>query len=260
MKKIMRVTKRTIKSPKKEFGAFCGRLSRQIIRSPQVHVFIVMVLIPNLIACLYFSFLATNMYVSKANFVVQHVSAKIANPLDAVMGSVGLSSNSSSHDALIVQEYINSYDMLDKLREKFDIKNLYSNKSFDFYSRLKKNPTKEEFLEYYKSLVKVYFDPMSGVVNIEFKSYTPELSKLILDEILELSEDLIERLSGKAREDSLDFAKKEVYLAEERVKNSITKLRNFREDKNDLDPASSAGGMMKILAEFETEKLKTEAD
>ena len=61
----------------------------------------------------------------------------------------------SGQDASIVKEYILSNDMLDHLQETMKIGDHFSSGEWDLFSRMEGEPSREEFLKYYRSRVSV---------------------------------------------------------------------------------------------------------
>lgn len=212
--------------------------------------------VPIILGIFYYSFIAENMYISKANFIIEANSKKQA---DASSIFAGTPFGAGSKNALIVQDYILSYDILQKLDRKFNLREKYSYPNGDFLSRVYGWMNNEWYLFYYQTLVSVEVDQYSGLVSIEYKAFTPEDAKLILTEILAISEDLVDKLSLKAREDTLEFAEAELKRAEQRVAKARAKLNHFKEHKKDLDPSRSAQGLFKIYAGLQEELVKAKA-
>lgn len=229
-----------------------GRI--QIAKRRLPRSFLLVVFVPSLLAAVYYGLIATPRYVSEADIVVETEESGGASGILASMlgnlGSFGGTGHATGQAHLLVQ-YIKSPTMLSQLQELINLQALYSNPEADYFSRLKENPTREEFFNYFQSAVEVEFDQTSHILKIRAEAFSPDEAKLIVQTILILSEDLLNKLLLRKQEDIVAFAKREVENAEDRLKKARLALSEFRRDNSDIDPSRSAaaqGGLIASLA------------
>jgi len=124
---------------------------------------LVVVGIPTLVATIYFGLFASDIYVSESRFAIRSAKAGASTTgLAAILSSPMVSGG--GQDTSVVADYTHSQDMLTRVREKLDIASHYSSSDVDKLSRLDKNATEEQLLEYFKEHVMLVRDSASDVL------------------------------------------------------------------------------------------------
>lgn len=209
----------------------------------------IFVILPTLLSAVLFGWFITPRYVSEAQMTVQSDDTQALGLLSGILGSVGSAGNLNVAPVLI--EYIHSQAMLDTLQEWLDLKSHYSQDGIDVFSRLEDSPTKEEFLDYYRSRVEAVLDTETHIIRLNVQAYDPDYAKAVAEAAITLTEDLANSLSDRRREDSVNFARREVQRAEERLRGVRMMLVEFRNEHKDLDPAGSAAAIAGIVGGIE---------
>lgn len=213
-----------------------GTKSLQWIR--QNTLFLCLVIAPTFIASIYFTFIASNIYLSESRFIVRSPSkdsiASMSGGFSGVIGKMGL--NNSENDSFTAENYIQSRDALGVLNDKLNLKAAYSESSIDRLHRFAGirfwDTSLERFYEYYLSnVVGIAHDTSSGITTLSVRAFDPKLAYVVNQQLNELSEALINRLNLRARQDMLEFAQKEVELARNKVENINLKIYKFRNQK-----------------------------
>lgn len=201
-------------------------------------LFIWLVIVPTLISIFYFSFLASNIYLSESRFIVRSPSkdsiSSFGGGFGSVIGKMGL--NNSENDAYTAENYIQSRDALATLNEKLNIKEAFSLPDIDRFHRFAGirfwDQSLEAFYDYYLGqIVSIGHDADSGITSLSVRAFNPQLAFTINQQLNELSESLINRLNLRARQDMLEFAQKEVELAKAKVESTSQKIYQFRSQK-----------------------------
>jgi len=212
--------------------------------------------IPTLLSVCYFSFLATDMYISEARFAVRGPEGPSAPEWLAIFGHTG----GTGTDAFVVQQYIHSMSLLRELDLALNLKNHFQDRKSDIFSRLDSDATAEAFFEYYRKVVKAGFDSASGIFTLKTRALTPEMAQRMGQVIINLSEKLVNRMRDRALQDSYDLAQTELKVAETRVARAREALKGFRASNNALNPEATAGSMLALIGEMEGEAVKTRAE
>lgn len=222
-------------------------------------LFICLVIVPTAIAFLYYGFWAADRYVSQSLMTVRTADSQIAMAVGGLLGSLG-GTSTGLVDGYVVESYIKSREIARKLDEAIDMRAIYMASESDIWSRLSADASFEEYYDYYLSRIEVYFDSTANVVHLDVQAYRPEDAQRIASAIVEISDDMVNRISQQSRTDALQFALDEVRLAENRLRDNRLVIYRFREEHGDLDPVRSAEAIGGIVASLEGElsRYKTE--
>ena len=221
-------------------------------------IFLAFILGPTLIIGLYLLLFHSSMYVSQSHFALR--SGDGTDISIAAATSMFAGASTTTLDAFILQNYVSTMDMLEKVEKKTGLHAHFSDRSRDIYSRLKLQPTKEEFLDYWEWVASANYDLEKGIITIEVKAYTPEKAKEINDAILEFSEELVNQINTRAHQDAVRLTKSEVLAAEKRYFQALEALQKFRDDKEILDPTLTAQSLEKIVTQLEGEAASIQAE
>ncbi|WP_135470025.1 capsule biosynthesis protein [Crenalkalicoccus roseus] len=222
------------------------RLRRWARRRP----FTLTVLLPTLLSALYFFVLATPQYQSEARFLVRGRQAAPTGGLAEAMQGAGFSR--ASEDAMGVRDYLQSHDAVAALRQRADLVAIYRRPEADPLARLWwPDPSIERLTDYFNRMVSTEYDATSGITRLRVRSFRPEDSRLVAQELLALSEELVNRLNRRLQEDSLRVAREEVARAEARLAEAQAALTAFRERERAVDPAQSAALALENLGRLE---------
>ncbi len=166
-----------------------------------------LVIVASLLVVAYYSVIASPRYVSQVQFVVKQASSGEL-PL-AGLASFG-ATTPSMRDSLILKNYINSREMANALNEQLDLQAHYENSQWDWFSRLAKNSSTEDFIEYFQKHIVVSHDELSEVLRVEVQSYNPEYSLRLAQALMQISDSFINNLGESMANQQLDYAQKDV--------------------------------------------------
>ncbi len=214
--------------------------------------------LPLSLGVLYYMEYASNQYRSTAHFTIEENGKTTIDPIGALTGLSG--PVPSTRDALIIKDFIESREVIELIKQKVDIKKLYARMDKDILSRLEPDASIEDIVEYWHKKVRVDFDSSSGITKLSVMAFEPEDAVKIIKSILTVSENLINRLSEKARLDTLHFAEKELKKAEDKLKETRRKVMQFREREKSLSPEKNVEIKISLIASLEADLAKAEAD
>ena len=218
---------------------------------------LLLIVLPTLVVGVYYLFMATGMYLSESRFAVRSPEGGTSSELLMVLGQVGAGMAS---DAYIVEDYILSPDLLNKLEQEFALADHYQNGQADFLSRLKDDPTREEFLEYYRKIVNIRFDSATGIAILTVRAFAPDYAQQLNQAILRHSEKLVNTLRDRAMKDLLSLARQEVKGAEERLSRARRQLKQFRQESDLIDPQATAGAVLNLVSQLEGQAAKARTE
>ncbi len=206
----------------------------------------------------YYYALASNLYESYAHFTIEENGKASIDPLGALTGLAG--PVSSTRDALIIKDFIESREVIEQIKDKVDIRKLFAREDKDWLSRLEQDASIEDIVEYWKKKVRVDFDSASGITRLSVMAFEPQDAVNIIKEILYRSEVLVNNLSNKARQDSLNFAREELAKAEAGLKLARSNVTQFREKQRALSPEKHVEIKITLIASLQAELATAEAD
>jgi len=217
-----------------------------------------MIVVPMAAAAIYFFLLASPRYVSTSQVVVRqagsNVSAQQMPGLSLLLGGIN---PASREETIYLREFINSLDMLQVLEEKLNWRAHYSSQWNDPLYWISKDAPLEDLLKYYRRLVTVHFDEITGLLTIEVQALTPEFAKQTLDVILNESERFVNEISHRMARDQVKFAEEELIAARKSYEARREDMIKFQSANKVLDAQASAESRATILAELEG-RLTTE--
>jgi capsular polysaccharide transport system permease protein len=217
--------------------------------------------LPTLVVTLYFLFIATDQYAAEGRFAIRSSeSTPTSTDSSSVMASLGLSSSSpTTADSYIVVEYLQSRRLVEDLQARLDLRKLYSNPDADWYARFDPNGTIENLVSYWQGMSSAYFDSMTGIVQVEVRAFSAADAQRIAAATLESAERLINDLSRRSRDDTVQFAKDDLSRAELRMKFARKAIRDFRDRQRQIDPTQIAAARISVLSSLESELAKEQS-
>lgn len=236
-----------------------GRAPNPMVRLAKGFVWCV--LAPTAAFGLYLFLIAADQYVVEARFAVRGLTEPLANP-GGMTSMINVSGSSANHnqDGFIVTSYIDSLPLVRDADKSLDLKAMFSRGEADFFARLPSDVTPEDLVKYWRKRVITRVDAISGIITLEVRTFSPQDGVRLAEFILARSEELVNEISRRAREDSIARNRDEVVKAEARLKAAHLALQNFRNRWGIIDPAKSAEATLQTLAGLRREKLKLEND
>jgi len=219
--------------------------------------FFLLVILPSLLVAGYFYGIAAPQYVSEARFVVSSrgggtdIGAQIAG-MRGIAGAAlgGFGGGAASSEATSIRDFLTSLDAVMQAHSRLDLISLWQRPEADPIARLWRSEP-ELLARYFNAMVNVSLDPMTNVTTLRVRSFRPEDSKALAEELLHSAEGLVNRLSERARNATLQIAHREAEGAERRVQESRAALVRFREQERELDSAGAVQSAVALRGQFE---------
>lgn len=220
-----------------------------------------LVLLPTLLVGTYYTFVASDIYESEARFLVRGRQAPSGGSTLASMISGAAAMRPGSEEARAVSEFIDSHDAVSQLREKLDLTDIWRRPEADRVARLWwEDPDAERLLRYYRRRVSVDYNIETGISTLRVLAFRPGDAKEMAENLLRMSEALVNRFSERTIQDALRVAQEEVTLAEQRVIAAREALAGFREREQALDPTQSAVAALENISRLEAALAQARAD
>lgn len=224
--------------------------------------FALFVLLPTLLATVYYGLIASDVYVSQSRFVIKAPGQKtiptstLAN-LIQTSGFVG-----GEQETKEVLDYLRSRDALTDLQRQMDVRGRYENAGADFLSRFPqpfREASFENLYKYFLTMVSASTDSESGVAVLEVHAFRPEDARNINVRLLGLSEALVNKLNQRAETRAITEGEQRVAEAEARVRKARVALSAFRNQQELIDPTKQATGVLEISNKLVSEHAAMQA-
>ena len=167
----------------------------------------VLVLLPTIIAGWFYYFVATPLYATESQMVIQQADGSVR--AGAGSGFAGLFGGAidANKDSIAVQGYLQSRDAMLRLDKDLDFRGQFSGPQIDPLLRLAPDATNEAMYKIYQRMVKVSYDPTEGLINMSVLAPDPKVSEAFSKALIHYAEEQIDHLTQRKREDQMRDAR-----------------------------------------------------
>jgi len=215
-----------------------------------------LVVLPTLLGILYYGVIAADVYISESRFVVHKVKGAAASPLSELLGG------SSGNETNAVHDYILSRDALRELEKEFPMRDAYSRAAggfIDGFPGLGWDRSFEKLFKYYVKHVSVKSDPVSSISVLTVRAFKPEDAHRINSLLLRLSEQLVNKMNERSRQDLIRFAAEEVQIASDNATEAALAVLKYRAKEAIFEPDRQATLQLTGVAKIQDELIATRA-
>jgi len=227
----------------------------QTAKSP---LFLLTVAVPTALAILYFGLFASDVYTSESSFVVRSPERQSTSVLGSFLRGAGFSR--AQDDSYTVADYVLSRDALNVLVDQIELDKAYGSTDVDRVSRfagIDSDNSFEALFKYYQKMVKVQTDSTSFITTLSVKAFTAkdavDANRLLISQ----SEELVNRLNSRGRQDMIKYAQSEVAGAESKAGAAALAVSEFRNAQGVIDPERQATIQLQQIAKLQDELIAT---
>ncbi|WP_298199264.1 Wzz/FepE/Etk N-terminal domain-containing protein [Novosphingobium sp.] len=224
--------------------------------------FLVCVVLPTLIAAIYYGFIAADIYTSESRFVIKSPDQKRAqvSSLANLIQTTGLSAGQEQTNEVLA--FVRSRDALRRLERDPGVRARFASSEGDFLARYPQPFQQDSFeslFKYYGKMVDARLDTDTGVAVITVRAFSARDAFAINTKLLELSEGMVNQLNVRAERNGIVEAEKQVELATQRAKDVRVALTRFRNGQALIDPAKQAQGVLEISSGLVAQRAALQA-
>jgi capsular polysaccharide transport system permease protein len=165
------------------------------------------VLLPTIVTGWYYYMVATPLYATKTEFVIQQSQNPTAGGAGGLGGLLSGSPLATSQDSIAVQGYLQSREAMLRLDEDHAFRAHYSDPAMDPIQRLEPNATLEAAYKLYKRNFQISYDPTEGLIKMEVIATSPEKSVEFAEALIKYAEGQVDQLTRRLREDQMAGAR-----------------------------------------------------
>lgn len=190
------------------------------------------VMLPTIIAAYYFFSVATPMYATNSEFVIQQAEGQSAGGF----GSFLPSQFNTNQDSIAVQSYMQSREAMLRLDADEGFKAHFQQDWIDVIQRLEPDASNEDAFKLFKKYVKIGYDPSEGVMKMEVIAADPILAKSFAEALIGYAEERVDSLTKRKREDQLSEARDNLAEAEQNRRDAQVALVSLQQESQVVDP------------------------
>ncbi len=245
---------------KGRFGEYAGKyrtfLVNNLFGKQSGRWFTGIVLLPLSIAAGYYLLYASDRYVSSTTFMVERSdgSASMADGFNLF----GMSPQ-AGNDLKILENYIQSPDMLDYLEGNLNLRAHYTTNT-DRLSRLAEDASYDDFLRFYRKHISIRYNDSNGLLDLSAQAFTPEMAEQIASQILRYSELFVNQIGHELASEQQAFVEREVSQYETRLREASARIVKFQNQYNLLSATEQGAALSQVLNELQAELIRNRTE
>lgn len=219
-------------------------------------IFLSTVVVPTLLSVIYFGFMASDVYISESRFIVRMPERQGISLIGSFLQGAGFTR--SQDDSYTVHDFMLSRDALKVLENKLGIRKLFSDSSIDIFNRFDPLGLQGDFEDlyfYYPKIVSLFLDTASSITTLKVRAYKPEHAFSINKVLLDIGEELINKLNERGRQDMMTLTERQVSDAERKSTEAAIALTEYQNSKGLVDPIKQSTLQLEQVARLQTELI-----
>lgn len=172
------------------------------------------VLIPGCLAGFYYYNIATPLYATKTEFVIQQADSSSSSRGGGLGGLLGGGALSGLQDSIAVQGYLMSRDAMLRLDQDVGFRAIFEAEGIDPIQRLDPGSTLEAAYKVYQRNIRIAYDPTEGIIKMEVIAPDPQMSVEISNALIRYAEEQVDQLTQRLRGDQMQGARESYEEAE----------------------------------------------
>ena len=210
------------------------------------------VMLPTAIAGYYYYAVATPMYATNSEFVIQSADGGGAGGAGSLLSGTSLA---NSADSIAVQGYLQSRDAMLRLNDDEGFQDHFSQGFIDPIQKLDEGATQEAAYKKFKKSVKIGYDPTEGIIKMEVIAATPEASAQFSKQLIGYAEQQVDQLTSRKRDDQMAGADESRKEAEQKMIDAQNRIVDIQEKLGVLSPESEAQAIFAQISQLDGELL-----
>jgi capsular polysaccharide transport system permease protein len=243
--------------PNPELGWLPGGLPQKNRRAPIVSLawFGLAVVLPLLLAIVYYGLIASKQYQTEFHFVVRQPlseasvlqNASVSNQsvtenMSAIVGKNATTGEGAadSLDNYMVADYITSPQAARDLDQRVNLRTMFSRGEIDTVARFNPKGSTEQLEAYWRKMARATYDPATGLGVVTVRAFSAADAYAISTALVDLSNGVVNSAGKRSRADSVHFAELQLDQSLSRLTEVRSRLAALRRDHGVIDPTKSA--------------------
>lgn len=224
-------------------------------------LFLLTVVIPTVLAILYYGLLASDVYISESRFVIRSPQKPSSSGLGVFLKSAGFANAGDETQA--AKSFLGSRDALKAINVNDAVARSYGAPSisiFDRFNALGTGGTFEDLQKYFSNKVSIDLDTGSSITTLSVRAYDPKDAQRFNRQLLEQSEALVNRLNQRGRKDLVDYAESEVAEAQRVASDAAAELAEYRNRTGVVDPEQQATVQLQMISKLQDRLISARSE
>ena len=205
---------------------------------------------PTILAGYYYYAVATPMYSTNSEFVIQQADVAGGAGLGGLFGGSGLP---TIQDSITVQSYLNSRDAMARLDMDHGFKAHFQQAFIDPIQRLEPSGSNEAAYRIYQKRVRIGYDPTEGIIKMEVIAASPQASKEFSLALIGYAEEQVDQLTQRLREDQMKGARESYEEAEAKMLDAQRKVVDLQQKRGVLSIEGEISAKMQQISAREVQ-------
>lgn len=216
---------------------------------------ILTVVLPTLLAVVYFGLLAQDVYISESRIVVRNPDQSAASPLNVALDQTGFGTSNDGNGAVI--SYLQSRQAIEEGNEDGLIKGAYMGEDVFWFDRFGAfgGTSDEQFYDYFLGKLDVAEGATTQILTIRVRAFEPDEAKAINERLVKQAESLVNSLSERAQTDLIAIAEAEVEDATEQARQAALELARFRDTSGIVDPGQQSEVGLQMISKLQDQLI-----
>ena len=215
------------------------------------------VILPTFLAGFYYYRIATPLYATKTEFVIQQAMPQQAS--GSSLGGLASTPMANMQDSITVQGYLQSRDAMLRLDQDIGFRNVFAAPDIDPIQRLAPDATNEAAYKIYQRNVRVSYDPTEGIIRMEVIAPDPATSVRFSEALIGYAEEQVDQLTQRLREDAMrgareSYTEAELALREARQR-AVQLQETFKVLSSDLEVNLITGQIGQLEGQLTADRL-----
>ncbi|WP_341213407.1 capsule biosynthesis protein [uncultured Limimaricola sp.] len=215
------------------------------------------VLLPTVLAGYYFFAVATPMFATRSEFVIQQAEPQSGAGLGGLFQGTSMA---TQQDSITVQSYLTSRAAMVRLDEEEGFKEVFSDPEIDPLQRLPQPTTNEAAYKVYQDHVKISYDPTEGIVKMEVIAPDPDTSQRFSEALLGYAEDQVDQLTSRLRNDQMQGARDSYETAEARRTDALANWLRIQQEVQQIDPVGETAARTSQISTLESQRQQLQLE
>lgn len=170
--------------------------------------------LPTLLAAWYFAAVATPLYSTKSEFVIQTAEPAAASGMGGLLTGTPAA---NMQDSIVVQGYLMSRDAMLRLEQDVGFRAAFQGDHMDPLQRLPDDANMDDAYGAYQKRIQISYDQTEGIIKMEVIAPDPQLSVQWSEKLISYAEEQVDHMSKRKRENTMEDAQRNYEEAEAAV-------------------------------------------